>query len=135
MKSYTTEQKETAIEAYLSGKLKVKQICNEYGMSRTSFYNWLYQYYGSENKTERKYCDCELPENAHVRENARMGRPRGEALKGYSLEQKLEVLNEFFASGMGVLRFSETNGFSSSVLYRWKRAYEEEGVEGLKKQK
>ena len=42
MKSYTTEQKETAIEAYLSGKLKVKQICNEYGMSRTSFYNWLY---------------------------------------------------------------------------------------------
>ena len=135
MKHYSKEIKEKAISEYLEAEQTVDEICEKYGMSRTSFYNWLYQYYGSEPKKTHKYRQCEIPENAQVREVSRTGRPLGYLFHGYSLEQKKEVLDKFFKSGMGVLRFSETYGFSSSVLYRWKRAFEEEGLEGLQKQK
>lgn len=46
-------------------------------------------------------------------------------------EEKIEIINDYY-SGTGIMEIERKYNISDSSFYKWKRQYEQYGIEGLK---
>lgn len=53
----------------------------------------------------------------------------------YSPEDRLEIVQKYFATGKTAIEFAEEYGICKSTLLRWAKVYKEKGVEGLSKKR
>lgn len=60
-----------------------------------------------------------------------MGRPKGTKSIMRTPEEKIQIINDYY-SGTGIMEIERKYNLSDSSFYKWKKAYEEKGIDGLK---
>ena len=64
-----------------------------------------------------------------------MGRPKGGTNRRWSAENKLQFIQEYLASNMGIRAFSKQKGISDGMFRAWIKKYYDNGIEGLQNKK
>lgn len=61
-----------------------------------------------------------------------MARPKGTSSVMRSCEEKERLIREYYSSNLSKASFAGERGIAKTVFERWVKAYEKEGIEGLK---
>ena len=60
-----------------------------------------------------------------------MGRPKGTKNVMRTPEEKERLIKEYIDSGKGYIVFAREKGIEPEIFRKWKKQYEEKGIEGL----
>ncbi|MBO5159039.1 MAG: transposase [Lachnospiraceae bacterium] len=60
-----------------------------------------------------------------------MARPKGGKNTRRTPEEKLQLIQEYYASGVGYKTFAREHGIAHSLFCTWLKKYNEEGASGL----
>ena len=63
------------------------------------------------------------------------GRPKGGKNKYWSKEEKLKIVLECIEKGYGCRQAHKIYGISTGQHYKWMKAYQEKGIDGLENKK
>lgn len=116
-REYSTELKESAVNAYLNGEGSQGTICKKYRISsRTQLQNWIKLY------------------NSHGELRPSLG--RGSEInmtkgRNTTYEERVEIVSYCIANGNDYAAVVEKYGVSYQQIYSWVRKYNEKGAEGL----
>lgn len=61
-----------------------------------------------------------------------MARPKGGKNKTRSCNEKVQLIEEYFDSGIGYKRFAKDHDISPSLFYEWLKKYQDGGIEALR---
>lgn len=61
-----------------------------------------------------------------------MGRPKNGRNQKRTWEEKMQLLMEYYESGVGYRVFAQEHGISPSLFYSWIKKYNESGADGLR---
>lgn len=61
-----------------------------------------------------------------------MARPKGGTNKSRSCSEKVQLIKEYYDSGMGYKKFAQDHGISPSLFYEWLKKYQEGGIDALR---
>ena len=116
-KSYSTELKREAVEAYLRGVGSQDEICRRYRISsRILLQNWIKQY------------------NSHKELRPSSGRGSDIYMtkgRNTTYEERVEIVSYCIEHGNDYSAAIEKYGVSYQQVYSWVRKYTEKGAEGL----
>ncbi len=62
-----------------------------------------------------------------------MARPKGGTNQCRSCNEKAELIEKYYDSGMGYKKFAKDHGISPSLFYEWLKKYQEGGIDGLRR--
>lgn len=116
-RKYSSELKESAVQAYLNGEGSHAAICKKYGISsRTQLQNWIKMYNGHR----------ELRPSGGRGSDIYMTKG-----KATTYEERLEIVSYCIEHGNDYTATIEKYGVSYQQIYSWVRKYNEKGAEGL----
>lgn len=61
-----------------------------------------------------------------------MGRPKGGTNKRRTCNEKVQLIEEYYDSGMGYKAFAKEHGISHSLFCTWLKKYQEGGIDALR---
>lgn len=61
-----------------------------------------------------------------------MGRPKGGTNQKRSCDDKVQLIEEYYDSGIGYKAFARERGISPSLFCTWLKKYQEGGIEALR---
>lgn len=61
-----------------------------------------------------------------------MARPKGGTNKSRSCNEKVQLIEEYYDSGVGYKKFAQSRGISPSLFCTWLKKYQEGGIDGLR---
>lgn len=64
-----------------------------------------------------------------------MGRPKGGKNRSWTCDEKIQLIQGYYASGKGYKAFAEEHGIAHSLFNNWLKKYNEGGPMGLQHKK
>jgi transposase-like protein len=108
--AYSTEEKISIVKAHEEGGRTLKQVCDEYGISKSYL--------------------CYLLKNYRER-----GTDSIQTTRYHSSEFKLRIIKRYYEEGIPIAELSRESGVQYRMIKEWLERYSKKGYEGLTTQK